>query len=57
MIKNGEVLNEFESLTKAAEWIIENKNINAKPHNVSVNIGRALTGRNKKSYGYEWKTT
>lgn len=50
---NGDFIQEFESLTAAANWLVSNgitKNKGAKS-----NISACCKGKNKTSYGYKWE--
>lgn len=56
--KNGEFIKSFQSLTEAANWLVEKqiaKTDNIK--NIIATIGRAVNGQRKTAYKMLWKTT
>lgn len=52
---NGQVIKTFSSQTDAANWIVNNKFPNASVHSIRTNIGRVVSGKRKKCYGFMWR--
>lgn len=52
--KNNEVLNTFQKIDDAAQWIIDNNKTTGSLKSVAALIGRAAKKQRKTAYGYVW---
>lgn len=49
------VLQEFDSMSLAAEYIIQNKRIESNVSTIRTHIGEVCRGKRKNAAGYYWK--
>lgn len=52
---NGDLLSEFDSVQKAAEWLYVNKKVKTLVSGVRGHISDAARGKIKSAYKYIWK--
>ena len=52
-----EIIAEFESTVKAAEWCFNNKYCSTLNSGVRAHIGEVANGKRKTAYGFKWKYT
>lgn len=53
--KNETVLQNFDSQSDAAQWLIDNEYSNASKNSIRTNIGRVIDGKRQTCCGFKWR--
>lgn len=53
--KTNEILQEFDSYSSAAKWLIENKYAKGAKNGITSHIGEACKGKIKSAYQFKWQ--